>query len=404
MTGVQTCALPIWEQKAAAENLFETVSLCDEQYAKELERLDIILPSAISDEFMSVWTNQTVMVRDARVRHAALLVERISGELTEAFKYRTDQLGQRVSLLAEVVSQAGGASNQLACAESARISYVGLAVYEQRLLDRLTAWKEARGEEEAQVAFDAVSTAQKLLAVQIRLARLTLCRLAWAVRHPQMYRLSAAHGGFEAVTPENMGNVQKVLIDQWAELGKAAATNIARLKQQINDSDRRLAAVYERLAMKSTVTDTDTPSIVWNKMLILLRVERKDQALAALDVFQKRQHTVEPGDTGVDAYVAAARAYIQQRYPDDFTGGVLVMGFADNKKHSSLRAGDIVLALDGQPVTTDDEFVVLKKARAGQAMQMSILRLRDNGTFAAIDISHQVSDPPIMISSLKYVE
>jgi len=392
------------EQKAAQAQVFESVALCDEQYAVELARLDAILPSALSDEFMAVWTNRTAMVRDARAKHAALLVERVSGELAAAFKARAERGAQTMGVLADTVGRAGGTSNQMACAESVRSGFAGLATYEQRLLERLSAWKEARGAEAAQIALDGVSTARKILEVQIRLARLALCRFAWAVGYPQKDRLSAAHGGFDAVSPENMGTAQKALVDQWSELVKASAANVAQLKQQGKDLDGRLAAAYERLAKKATVTETDAPGIVWSKALIFLRIGRTEEALAAFDAFLKKQRSADKSDKGVDRYIAAARAYVRQRYPNEYVGGALVMGFAGNRAHSSLQVGDIVLAIDEHPVTTDDEFVALKKARAGQAIRMRILRASGDGALTETEVVHQADDPPVGVYSLKYAQ
>ena len=51
---------------------------------------------------------------------------------------------------------------------------------------------------------------------------------------------------------------------------------------------------YEQLARKCMVVASDTSGQVWNKMLLLLRIGRKEQALTALAQFQERALAEDP--------------------------------------------------------------------------------------------------------------
>lgn len=391
------------QQKAALDQLNAVVSQCDVQYAQEMKQLEDSLPAAISNEFLSVWSSQSVLAYDARSKHAALIAERVTGELLPAFKARTTWGMKTIPVVLDTVACAGGTSNQLAYAESVKNRFTELATAEQWLLDRLAVWKDTRSAEAADCVFKSIMIAKEKVDVKLQLARLSLCQLAWAINHPQKESLLRAHNGFENLTPETVTQVEKAFLDQWASLNEASSAYLEQRKKQDETLNQRLAAAYERLAKKATVMDADTPGVIWNKALIFLRVDRKEEALAAFDVFLQKQRVADPDDKGVDRYVAVTRAYIQQRYPVGYVGGALVVGFADNKLHSSLKIGDIVQFIDGHAVMTSDDFLTLKKERSGQAIPMRILRMKEYGTLSEMEVIHLASDPLIGVASLKYV-
>ena len=207
---------------------------------------------------------------------------------------------------------------------------------------------------------------------------------------------------------------QKALADK--ELSVAEKQNALIEKEaQVADQRQKLNVLYDQVAKKAEILPTDQTGEIWNKMLLLLRIGRKEQALANLTAFEeKSQEAGEP----VMKYTRVAQEFIRQQIPalpagevlnEDgspyfYKGAVLVFGFAGDAAHSSLQVGDIVMAIDGESVENGTQFVALKKARAGKDFSATVLRLDASGQFQTLELPVLASDPPIGVCSLKVDE
>jgi TIR domain len=184
---------------------------------------------------------------------------------------------------------------------------------------------------------------------------------------------------------------------------------LEKKKEELENSNLAMQDLYEQVRQKGMVQESDAPGVIWNKMLLLLRVGLKEQALINLRAFEKKQMLIGEDVTG---YTKAASVYIQQQVPAlsqagsifSYQGGALVFGFANDAAHSSLQSGDIIISVDGKPVENAQQFVTLKKARAGKDFFLQVLRLNASEALDPLILKVRAADPPIGVSSLKVEE
>jgi hypothetical protein len=194
-----------------------------------------------------------------------------------------------------------------------------------------------------------------------------------------------------------------------AHLAATQQQNLENKQKELEQQTKKLQDLSAQAAQKGTVQESDAPGAIWNKMLLLLRVGRKEQALVNLQAFEKKQRLAGEDATG---YTKAASMFIQQQIPAQpqeggvftYRGGALVFGFANHASHSSLQIGDIIRSIDNEPVENARQFATLKKMRVGKDFFLQVLRLNASGELQTLRLKVLAADPPIGVVSLKVDE
>jgi hypothetical protein len=139
------------------------------------------------------------------------------------------------------------------------------------------------------------------------------------------------------------------------------------------------------------------PGLMWGKALHLHTAGMEEDAQAALD--QMRQF-LAPKDPNVPAYIAAGKAYFLGKEGALKDRGIIVVGFEGGKRHSVIRAGDVLIARNGFPLATLEDMAKAPKPPEGKTSRTTLLRW--NGTrFEQMDVTSQADDPRIALGELR---
>jgi hypothetical protein len=163
------------------------------------------------------------------------------------------------------------------------------------------------------------------------------------------------------------------------------------LKEELGTMDSHLKQAQTNLIKKCQPLPEDDEWMIWEKMLRLLSAKLNDEALKILTVFEDRMKQKGEPVTG---YTKPTRIFIKEYLWKTYKGGVVVIGFQDNRSHSCLKVGDIITLVDGNPFLNNKEFIALRKEK-GKASPITILRLASNNHFDKFDVKTQESDPLI---------
>ena len=142
----------------------------------------------------------------------------------------------------------------------------------------------------------------------------------------------------------------------------------------------------EKLLSLISPSEGDEAGLCWSKFRYALGYGYTDIALKCLDAY---------GNAGKEydkAAAESARLFISQ---SEFSGGEVVLFFEDNKEHSVLRAGDIIVAVDGNEIhTEDDMFLFLKatKDKGHNSCVYTIMRA-EQGTLKKLDVTVTKDEP-----------
>lgn len=183
----------------------------------------------------------------------------------------------------------------------------------------------------------------------------------------------------------------------------AQEKNKPSLAKELEKTEAELAATYQKLRVKCKPTPRDDEWMVWGKMLRLLSVSLKPEALENLSVFESRMKNKGENPS---AYTIPVRVFIKNHLHIDQESGVVVYDFQNNQKHSVLNKGDIIVSINDEYVITGKEFSALRKKYGPEKAKMTVLRLdTKTNKFKEVQLTSNVSDPLIGILDLmEYID
>jgi hypothetical protein len=146
---------------------------------------------------------------------------------------------------------------------------------------------------------------------------------------------------------------------------------ISNAKTGLEAEKQRLSAGYNRIRTTCEPLPADTPDVVWGKMMRLVTMGLIPEALSNLDYYEK---TMKAKGEDPSAYTGSTRVFIKDYLHKTQEGGVVVFGFEGNRRHSSLKPGDIITAIDGQRVLFADDYVQARKISKDAAPTVNIYR------------------------------
>lgn len=156
------------------------------------------------------------------------------------------------------------------------------------------------------------------------------------------------------------------------------------LKAALAEEQARLQALKEELREKFKPLDTDDKNTLWGKGLRFITLKMPDMAEECFDRSGKAAQTEEAA-----AYAGSAKLFVRSMEETGVTGGCIICKFETGQpRQEAFEIGDILYAVDGQPVYTDEEFVA---ARGDKDAAISVLRFTEDGSFQKLEINYDAS-------------
>lgn len=184
------------------------------------------------------------------------------------------------------------------------------------------------------------------------------------------------------------------LIKRYKELNLRRQNRVAQMKNEVEETNLKTQESLKRIKVKYAIKPSDSPEEVWGKAIRLLSAGYKQDCISALETFKNRSTT-----NNTKTYTDLAIKYIQENYPNDFSGGVIVIGF-NERNHSTLKVGDIITAIDGIATRDVDEFVKLKKERNNKGMEMTVWRFQNDNKFHKESVTNKSDEPLVGVATL----
>jgi hypothetical protein len=158
------------------------------------------------------------------------------------------------------------------------------------------------------------------------------------------------------------------------------------ITEEIDLVDSRIRQSKSEILKKCQPEPGDDQWMIWGKMLRLISVKMNKDALKLLDAYESM--------AGPEAriYTRPVRLFITTYMWKEYEGGVIAIGFKDDKPHSCLIPGDIIVAINSHPVRTVDELKATVNQEGKIATRM-VLRIKDDNTFDKISLVFREDDP-----------
>lgn len=228
----------------------------------------------------------------------------------------------------------------------------------------------------------------------------------------QEYRLKLQEQAVSQVAEQKIGSISQ------------KKTDIAKLKAELAEADKKLTDVYIGALEKFKLLPTDEVGIMWGKIMRIALLAETSMIAETKDLQQYNELIKEAKSKGVSTdailppyrtitykqkyddvdkwllqykeynmatdanvvrYIPAARSYFKkvksgEQSPKE---GVLIMAIEDNLAHPVYEVGDIIVSINGLRVHSDQEYIQYKSVKSDN--RVTILRLQ-NGELVKKDI------------------
>jgi hypothetical protein len=177
-------------------------------------------------------------------------------------------------------------------------------------------------------------------------------------------------------------------IDTYEKQIESKSKKLELQKQEIALKQVELAEMKNRIREKFKPTDTDDQGLLWGKMLRFLAVKLKPEALLALDFYEKK--------AGMEAlpYTVPARNFIENQLFSSYQGGLVVMVFEDNRDHSVIEIGDIIVAIQDEQVIDFEDYQLIRKKYSDSPV-LTVLRMDEEDNLVTLKLKSSPNDPKI---------
>ena len=129
----------------------------------------------------------------------------------------------------------------------------------------------------------------------------------------------------------------------------------------------------ERLLEMLTPKPGSSKGYYWGQFTYALGYGMNDIAYQCLDAYEAI------GDSDDAVWASSARRFLQQREEHGYSAGQAIAFFEGRKEHPTLRAGDIVVEINGQTFRTEEEFNKLDKPSEIGYKVFTVLRADASG-------------------------
>lgn len=177
---------------------------------------------------------------------------------------------------------------------------------------------------------------------------------------------------------------------KYLELGAdaAAADTYAAMELDLLD------AQYQRRLEYCGLT-TDDVETLWVKMLLLKDAMLYEDAVECLELAYE---LLKDSDENALTYLYSTQIFLSEIETSGIDYGVLVTAYGDTP-HPQLQIGDIIVAFNGQPCRTNEDYVNAKTALTQKDYTVTVLRF-DGSAHSELELALTTEMPLIGISSL----
>ena len=184
-----------------------------------------------------------------------------------------------------------------------------------------------------------------------------------------------------------------------ALVGEEQRTN-DRLETKLNTLQTKadeLAALEAEAREKYGPREGDSADELWKKLLIFHTLGMDGDAVDCLERFG----ACEDRPAEAESFVDAARAFFGQMEQTGYSYGCLVGGYEHaDRPHDTIRLGDILVALNGQPTPAATAFRRAQEDHKDEDWTVTLLRLDEDGNLRQEEAALERGQTRLLLYSL----
>lgn len=183
----------------------------------------------------------------------------------------------------------------------------------------------------------------------------------------------------------------------WSQIQNAQGKYASLVGDLRQDTDRMKSELARTQAILDTITPSEEDDFVslWVDMRMALGYGWPRLARDCVDALEKA--SVEDYEI---SSARTARLWLDWGAGHGYGEGCVILYFDDEAEHPTLRQGDIITALNGQPVDSTQTLTSLKQASGADRWQYSILRSGADGTLEELTVPVSSQDPRLAALSI----
>jgi hypothetical protein len=185
---------------------------------------------------------------------------------------------------------------------------------------------------------------------------------------------------------------RQTALDKLKEALNRKAALISSAKTNLKEKKQRLTEGYNRIRAKCNPAPDDPPELVWGKMIRLTTMGLTPEALSNLKYYEMMMSSKGKNPS---EYTTAVRMFIKNYLHKTHEGGVVIMGFEGDRRHSALKTGDIITAINGENIVLADDYIAARKRTTGKPV-LTILRYNaQKKALEPLSVTSSTDDPKI---------
>ncbi len=180
------------------------------------------------------------------------------------------------------------------------------------------------------------------------------------------------------------------------------------LKSELDIKKQQLKDAYSRIYEKNKISKEEDQWTMFGKITKISALKMYKEAIGELDKFilynKDKDPNVEEYSRSIQQYYAFLDTYKQNNepYPTILDMpinklGLIAMMMKDNKQHSCLKVGDIIITKNKTPIYDQDQFFALK---TGEEVEYTIFRASNLPENPFMELKSKKGDPLILLANV----
>lgn len=154
----------------------------------------------------------------------------------------------------------------------------------------------------------------------------------------------------ESLSNSNLNKYEGIINDIATIVGNynVQVDDLENKTDELEDLNSELEALRNSAREKFKPLDTDTPDLLWGKMLRFNSLQMYDMCLVCLTMYQEKATSSE-----ADIFIPIAKAFFNNIEKTKIDYGCLIGGYEPDKPHNSFyQLGDILIEMNGMKIKT----------------------------------------------------
>lgn len=158
---------------------------------------------------------------------------------------------------------------------------------------------------------------------------------------------------------------------------------VQAMEEELSGKQEKLQALKEEAKEKFKPLETDAPETLWGKALRFIMLKMPDMAGECFDMYAEAE-----GSEEASVYAENAKLFVGNMEKTGVTGGSIVCMYEEGLPHQAFQIGDILYAVNGQTVSTVEEFMTVRDEKDAS---VSVLRFQEDGSFEKLELPYDAS-------------